>query len=330
MARASVDPASADMRLDRFVAKIVSSAGADVTGAEMSVHAARRLIAEGRVRVDGRRVEAGKKGLHLAPGQTVEIEEQIPATTDPAARAGAPVAEPGLPLTVLYCDADLVAVDKPAGMASHPLRAGETGTLANALVARFPECAAAGGDPREGGLGHRLDRETSGVLIAARSHPAWLALRAALKAPACEKSYLAEVTGRPEPQGRLVAPIGRSGRRGRRVRVGDGRNPLDAATAWEVLEPRGPATLIRARLHAGRAHQVRAHLASIGHAIVGDQLYGDAPTAATAPAAPGEGLTTLRLHAESVRLRHPTSPAPAGETLFIQAPPPEWAKMTGG
>ena len=111
-------------------------------------------------------------------------------------------------------------------------------------------------------------------MLAARSHAAWLALRAALKAPACEKSYLAEVLGRPEAQGRVSAAIGRSGRRGSRVRLDGGRNPLQATTEWEIVEARGASTLIRARLHAGRAHQVRAHLAAAGHPIVGDPTYG--------------------------------------------------------
>jgi 23S rRNA pseudouridine1911/1915/1917 synthase len=326
--RVRVDPGSADAgaRLDQIVARLAGG---------VSVHAARRLIAEGRVRVDGRRAALGKKGARLAPGQTVEVDSDGgadtaagpaaaggPAATSPGAMADrlAPIPEPAAPLVVLYTDADLVAVDKPAGIASHPLRAGETGTLANALVARFPECALAGGDPREGGLGHRLDRETSGVLLAARSHGSWLALRAALKDPACEKSYLAEVIGRPEARGRLAAPIGRSGRRGRRVRVGDGRNPLPAVTEWEEIEARGASTLIRARLHSGRAHQVRAHLAATGHPIAGDAVYGGAEALEIARAF---GVTSLRLFAESVRLRHPTS----GDAFFIAAPAPEWGKM---
>ena len=125
--------------------------------------------------------------------------------------------EPDLPLAVLYADAHLVAIDKPAGVPSHPLHAGERGTLANALVARFPECAGAGDDRREAGLGHRLDNGTSGVILAARRHDVWLALRAALKAPSCEKSYLAEVIGRPSAaRGSVREPIGRRGRRGSR------------------------------------------------------------------------------------------------------------------
>jgi len=319
--RASVDAGSADdgARLDQVVARLAGG---------VSVHAARRLIADGRVRLDGRRAALGKKGQRVAAGQTIEIDDDaIGAAADarapgaPAGAAGmAPVAEPEAPLVVLYQDADLVAIDKPAGISCHPLRAGEIGTVANALVARFPECARAGGDPREGGLGHRLDRDTSGVLLAARSHAAWLALRAALKQPDCEKSYLAEVMGRPEPRGRMDAPIGRSGRRGRRVRIGEGRNPLPAVTEWEVLDPRGGTTLVRARLHAGRAHQVRAHLAAAGHPIAGDAVYGGAEALAAARAL---GATSLRLFAESVRLAHPTSGAP----LLIAAPAPEWGKI---
>jgi 23S rRNA pseudouridine1911/1915/1917 synthase len=295
MARATVDPATAGSRLDQFVARMGGG----------SVHAARRLIAEGRVAVDGRAAGAARKGARLATGQVVDVDE--------GGGAAAPlVPEPDAPLVILYRDADLIAVNKPAGIASHPLRPGETGTLANRLVARFPECAGAGADPREGGLGHRLDRETSGVLLAARGHPTWLGLRAAMKDATCEKTYLAEVTGHPAARGAVTAPIGRSGRRGHRVRVGAGRNPLAAVTAWEVIEVRAATALVRARLHAGRAHQVRAHLAASGHPIVGDSLYGGA-----APDAPG-----LRLHAESVRLRHPTS----GAALVVEAPPPDWAR----
>ena len=225
--------------------------------------------------------------------------------------------EPDLPLAVLYADAHLVAVDKPAGVPSHPLHAGERGTLANALVARYPECAGAGDDRREAGLGHRLDNGTSGVILAARRHDVWLALRAALKAPSCEKSYLAEVIGRPSAaRGSMREPIGRRGRRGSRVVVGgQGRNPLPAATEWEVINARPDSTLLRVRLHAGRAHQVRAHLAALGHPLVGDQLYGHAPERDVAQRL---GATSVRLHAESVSLRHPMS----GQAISIAAPPP--------
>jgi 23S rRNA pseudouridine1911/1915/1917 synthase len=304
--RATVDTAATGARLDHFVARLIGD----------SVHAARRLIVDGRVSLDGRATHDVKKGIHLAAGQDVIVE-----------LAGNPsvgvVPEPEAPLEVLFCDAQLVAVNKPAGIPSHPLRTGEKGTLANALVARFPECAGAADDQREAGLGHRLDNGTSGVLLAARRHDVWLALRAALRADSCEKHYLAEVVGAPvEARGSLAEPIGRHGRRGKRVLVGgQGRNPQPAVTEWEVIERRAESALLRVRLHAGRAHQVRAHLATLGHPLVGDVLYGQTRAGAAARAL---GATSIRLHAESVSLRHPSS----GEPLLVEAPPPAWARLT--
>jgi 23S rRNA pseudouridine1911/1915/1917 synthase len=309
---ATVDDAAAGSRLDQFVARLLAA----------SVHEARRLIEEGRVTLDGRGAKSVKKGLRLIAGQRIAV-----ASLEGDA-AAAVLAQPDLPLAILYSDAHVVAVNKAAGVATHPLRPGETGTLANALVARFPDCALAGADPREAGLGHRLDNVTSGVLLAARSHDVWLGLRAALKAPGCEKTYLAEVVGHPAPRGSLSQPIGRRGRRGAQVVVGDqGRHPLSAVTNWETLEERPATTLIRVRLHAGRAHQVRAHLAAAGYPLVGDGLYGPAPAPQTAPPPDSEpvvGAQRLRLHAESVRLQHPV----LAEVLFVEAPPPRWANIS--
>jgi 23S rRNA pseudouridine1911/1915/1917 synthase len=315
LASATVDATGAGARLDQFVACLMG----------VSVHAARRLIAGGQVTVgvvvsavphEGEARAVRTKGLHLVLGQQVVVAQPT------GAAAGAVIPEPDAPLAILYSDADLVVMNKAAGQPSHPLRAGERGTLANALVARFPECADAGDDPREAGLGHRLDHGTSGVLIAARRHQVWLALRAALKAATCEKTYLAEVVGQPPPRGDLHQPIGRRGRHGSRVVVGDqGRNPLSASTTWEVIEVRSSSALLRVRLHAGRAHQVRAHLAAAGHPLVGDALYGgDASGSVLAATEPA------RLHAESVRLPHAVSSAREAP-LFFAAPPPEWAKI---
>ncbi len=294
--RFPVEPGAAGRRVDQALSQALPG---------LSVAGARRLLAAGAVRVDGR---PAKKGQRLAAGQVLEVDDGAPIAETPEGRRVQP--DPALPLEVLAADESFVAVAKPAGWPSHPLAAGERGTVANALVARFPECAAASPDPREGGLVQRLDTETSGVLLAARNPAAWTALRAALGDPICEKVYLAEVTGAAIP-GESNEPIGRVGRHGARVRVGAGRNPLPARTTWEVLENRPSTTLLRVRLDKGRAHQVRAHLAAAGHPLVGDPLYG---TGASAP---------LRLHAWSVRFRHPGS----GQTISIEAPPPAWAKM---
>jgi 23S rRNA pseudouridine1911/1915/1917 synthase len=298
MPRVTVGADQAGLRVDHVVAAAIPG---------LAVSRARRLITAGAVRVDGR---PAKKGEPVQLGQVVEIDD-APA----AAPAEAPVEpDPSVEVAWLHVDEALVAIAKPAGVPSHPLKTGELRTAANAIVARFPECATASPDAREGGLGHRLDNETSGVLLAARSRVAWEALRAALSAPDCVKTYLAEVVGTPPDTGVETAPIGRAGRRGGRVRVGGGRAPLEARTEWEVVERRGGTTLLRARLHAGRAHQVRAHLANAGFPILGDPIYGPAASAALG----------LRLHAHTVALTHPTTGAP----LLIEAPPPAWAILT--
>ena len=297
MARFRVEPEQAGARVDHFVASALPG---------LSVAAARRLVDGGAVRVDGRRV---KKGARLAAGQTVDVDDARGALEAPDARALR--ADSALSIAVLLVDEAFVAVDKPAGVPSHPQAAGEIGTAANALAARFPECAGASPDPREGGLVHRLDRGTSGVLIAARSPAAWSGMRAALSRADGEKTYLAEVAGASANAGVSDAPIGRVGRRGARVRTdGGGRNPLPAHTTWEVIERREETTLVRVRLTKGRAHQVRAHLAAAGHPIVGDDLYGG-------------GAGALHLHAATVRFVHPHT----GQEILIEAPPPDWAKI---
>ena len=302
------------MRLDAFLLrhKLVPSATA-----------ARRAIAERIVLVAGR---PGRKGLHLRENQVVEIAAPIQARVVPT-----PAAE--IPLPVLYVDDDLVVVDKPAGLPSHPLRADEGPSAAGALIARFPECAIASPDPREGGLVQRLDRGTAGVLVAARRHAIWPDLRHALAAPDCEKTYRAEVVGRfpdvgagqkdfvspgAQPGTVVVAvPIGRVGRRGSRVKLGGGRQPLPAVTEFALVEQRSATALIEARLCKGRTHQVRAHLAYIGVPVVGDTTYGEASADPGTP-------TALHLHATAIVFKHPTT----GQLLRIEAPLPPWARPT--
>jgi 23S rRNA pseudouridine1911/1915/1917 synthase len=299
--RLTVEPTLAGRRLDAFLA---------AAGVAPSVAAARRSIEAGLVRVDGRRE---KKGARLRVGQVVEVAQAVP-------QGGAEIA-----LELLHEDPDLLAVAKPAGVSSQSLAAGETGSVASALVARFPECAAASADPREGGLGHRLDRDTTGVLLAARNAETWRKLRETLSGRS-RKIYLAEVRGTPFTPAEspfvwrgpeagswvVEAPIGRTGRHGARVNVGGGRQPLSARTELRVLESRPDTTLVEARLGRGRAHQVRAHLAHLGHPVVGDRIYGPETSSADG----------LRLHALAVELPHPKT----GQFLRVEAPPPAWAK----
>jgi 23S rRNA pseudouridine1911/1915/1917 synthase len=287
--RLRVDEAGAGRRLDAHLA---------ASGATATVGAARRAIAEGRVRVDGKRAA---KGARLVAGQEIAVE-------DPAAPSGQLPA-----LAVLFEDQHLVAVDKPAGVPSQSLRPSDL-SVAAALIARHPECAAASTDPREGGLGHRLDTGTSGVLVAARSRAAWEGLRRSLGGGRSEKVYLAEVRGAPPgdgPRWAVTAAIGRSGRRGERVRLDSGRQPLAAHTEVSLVERRGETSLVEARLAVGRPHQVRAHLAHLGSPVVGDDLYGAAPE--TGP---------LHLHAWTLTFDHPIT----GTRLTVCAPPPEWAR----
>ncbi|TMQ07788.1 MAG: RluA family pseudouridine synthase [Deltaproteobacteria bacterium] len=254
-----------------------------------------QLFADGAVRINGRRAS---KGDRVAAGDTVELSRE-PVSGD----ALRPAPDPDVPLAILIERSDLVAVAKPAGVPSQPLRAGELGTIANAIAFRFPECVAIGDDARDGGLVHRLDIGTSGVLVAARTLDAYRALRAAFSAGMVVKHYLAITDGRPVAR-ECDAPLAQ---RGKRVAV-DHTEGLPAYTEIAV-ERASPA---HARVHCiartGRMHQVRAHLAHVGAPITGDALYGGAPL---------PGHDGFFLHAASVALPL------GGDQHVIEAPVPD-------
>ncbi len=207
----------------------------------------------------------------------------------------------------MHADAHVVLADKPAGMPSHPLKPGETGTAANALVARFPELASVGAAPREGGLVHRLDIDTSGLLLAARTEPAYAALRAQFGARAVEKGYLALVAGELHAGGEIDVPLAHDPHDPRKVRAAsdpewaEAHRARPASTRFTPVERRPGFTLVDVEIATGVLHQIRAHLAFIGHPLAGDSLYGG-------PHLPG--LSRHFLHAARLAFAHPDGTRP--------------------
>jgi 23S rRNA pseudouridine1911/1915/1917 synthase len=254
------------------------------------------LFQAGHVRVNGR---LASKGTRVQPGDRIELDG-IPAETGPSA-------DLDVPLCIIYEDAHLIAVDKPAGIPSHALRAGERGTVVSALLARYPELRGVGYRELESGLLHRLDNDTSGVLLAARDGDTFETLRAAHERGEFEKRYLALVRGRPA-LGMMRAYL-LADRRNVRVRS----EPFAGAKAisMELLssEPYGDHALVCVRLSRAARHQVRAQLAALGHPIVGDVQYGGDNLA---------GLARHFLHASELQLPY------AGQHLQLRAAlPPE-------
>src|SRR5574341_1214583 len=239
----------AGVRLDAAVARLAP---------DLSRARVKRLLAEGRIRVDGR---AAKASARLRGGERLEVEVPEPEPAGFQAQ--------DLPLRVLYQDQDLLVLDKAAGMAVHPARGTPHSTVVNALVHRMGAATAS-----RLGLVHRLDKDTSGCLVVARTEAALLALQAAFKARRVEKTYLALCHGRLPAEGRLDTPYGRHPRERTRF-TGRVRASRRAVTAWRVVERFGDAaSLAEVALHTGRTHQIRVHLAEAGHPLLADATYG--------------------------------------------------------
>ncbi len=248
------------MRLDRFLAGALP----DLSRARLQ-----RLIEAGQVTLGGTPVRRARR---LKGGELLEIV--VPPVTDPEA-APKPQA---LPLRILYQDDAIVVVDKAAGMAVHPAPGTPDGTLVNALLHAVPDLPGIGGHVRPG-IVHRLDKDTSGVMVVAKTDAALSALQAQFKARTVEKVYRALVHGNPPPTGTLDRPIGRH--RVHRTRYSsrgmEGRKDARAAvTHWLVREAFEGAAELEVRLETGRTHQIRVHLSDAGHPLLGDALYGSA------------------------------------------------------
>ena len=250
---------------------------------------AQKLIDDGRVTVDGVRTQKRHK---VKAGELIEVDEppepQAPEKVD-------------VPFAVAYEDEHLLVVDKPAGVVVHPSRGHRSGTLAQALEGK----AAGGEDEWRAGIVHRLDRDTSGLMVVAKSEEAHRRLKAMIQRREVTREYLALVLGRPPARtGTIDAPIGRDRRHRTRVST-DTDEPREAVTHFAMLRALPGATLLLVRLETGRTHQIRAHFQAIGHPVAGDPEYGGA----------GEfGLARQFLHATRLAFEHPFTQEPVDLT----------------
>jgi len=271
--------------------------------------AAQKLIATGLVEVDG---AARSKNYRVSEGETVEVRLPEPAASD--------LTPEEMELSIPYEDDHLLVVDKPAGIVTHPAKGHATGTLVHGLLARQ---IAGGEHPQRPGIVHRLDRDTSGLLIVARDDETHRRLTEALSRHKIERTYLCLVHGLFETrEGTVEAPLGRDARERQQMAV-TRRGGRDAVTHFRVLESwgaKGPGraggkgstgySLLEVRLETGRTHQIRVHLAAIGHPVAGDRVYGRRRDEL--------GVGRQFLHSARLRFTHPES----GETVDVSAPLP--------
>ncbi len=289
-----------DVRFDTAVARLCP---------ELSRAAAQRLIREGNVLLNGR---ASKPSESVKTGD--ELRVTIPPPVEPAARPQ-PIA-----LNVVYEDEDLIVVNKPSGMVVHPGAGNPDGTLVNALLHHCRELAGVGGKLRPG-IVHRLDKETSGLLVAAKNDAAYHSLQQQIQVRTAVREYWALVWGCVEnDEGRIEAPIGRHPRH-RQKMAANVPHARNAITDYRVLERFKRMTLLQAHLQTGRTHQVRVHFAHIGHPVVGDPLYGRGRASGLAQFMRElvAGLHGQALHARRLCFDHPHT----GERLEFEAPLPE-------
>ena len=291
---ATAGPEDSGIRLDIFVAKGFSTPSRSF---------AARIIDEGRVKVNGRKARASYR---MEPGDEVEADfQEAPVKTGIAAES--------MELTVVYEDDDIIVLDKPKGIVVHPGAGVSSGTLVNALLGREGSLSSIGGAERPG-IVHRLDKDTSGLLVVAKNDRTHVRLSADLAARRMGRTYRAIARGTfHEDSGTIDVPVGRSQTDRKKMAARpDGRR---AVTRFSVLERFPGYTLLELRLESGRTHQIRVHLSYIGHPVAGDAQYGGAP---------GElGLSSQALHAVALQLNHPSD---GRQMSFASEPCPEFKR----
>ena len=279
-------------RLDAFLARSLP---------DMTRSAAQKLLEDGGVTLSGR---PGKKNDRTAPGQPVAVSLPDPEPLD--------VLPQNIPLDVVYEDEDVIVVNKPVGMVVHPAPGHPDGTLVNALLYHCGDSLSGINGVLRPGIVHRIDRDTSGLIIAAKNDKAHLALAAQLQDHTLARVYEAVAVGNlKEDSGTVDAPIGRHPVDRKRMAV-DRKNGRPAVTHWSVLARYPGYTRVECRLETGRTHQIRVHMASIGHPLLGDVVYGSKK--------PFPGLAGQCLHAKKLRFLHPST----GKLVEVECPLPQW------
>jgi 23S rRNA pseudouridine1911/1915/1917 synthase len=274
-------------RLDQYLAGLLAG---------QSRSQVQRLIAEGHVRLNDGPARAASR-LRSGDRLSWEVPSAVPTRLQPEA----------MELRVLYEDEDLVVIDKPAGLVVHPGPGHSTGTLVHGLLGRGPGWSTIGGTERPG-IVHRLDRETSGLMVVARNDEAHRELARQLQRRIMTRKYRAIVVGEvADPAARIEAPIGRDPKNRQRMAVIAGGR--EAVTEFQRLAVAGGHSLLEVTLGTGRTHQIRVHLAYIHHPVLGDPVYGRPSPIIARPA----------LHAEVLTLKHPRT----GKSMTWQAPPPD-------
>lgn len=302
---------AAGSRADRFLADAIGS---------LSRSRVKALIEAGHATRDGAPMTDPSETVRAGARYVLDVPPPVAAVPQPQA----------IPLTILFEDRDLIVVDKPAGLVVHPAPGNQDGTLVNALLAHAGEDLPGIGGEKRPGIVHRLDKDTSGVMVAAKSERAHRALSEAFAARALDRAYLALAWGLPAPtEGEISAPIGRHPADRKRMAVVT-RGGKDATTRYRTRRAWGAAvSLVECRLLTGRTHQIRVHMAHIGHPLVGDPVYlRRTPAAARLlPDAPRAALLAFprqALHAATLGFTHPVT----GQPLSFESPlPPDFAAL---